>query len=76
MNVEALSPIRKTSILYNIDFLALQVYVYFTKFKELVGFRFLFKITLIAFSYLPQSVFTYSKLTIEALEQGVKYVQS
>ena len=24
----------------------------------------------------PQSAFTYSKLTIEALEQGVKYVQS
>ena len=25
---------------------------------------------------LPQWVFTYSKLTIETLEQGVKYVQS
>ena len=25
-------------------------------------------------SYLPQSAFTFSKLTIETLEQGVKYV--
>ena len=28
------------------------------------------------FSFIPQTAFTCSKLTIETLEQGVKYVQS
>ena len=31
---------------------------------------------LMKYKYITQSVFTCSKLTIEALEQGVKYVQS
>ena len=43
------------------------------KSRNIISKRFMKQL---CFSFIPQTAFTCSKLTIETLEQGVKYVQS